>query len=101
MPVEKRIPQRKCIGCQVSKNKNELIRVVRSPTGEITIDHKGKKSGRGAYICHDANCLKKAAKAKRFERSLETSKSEQIICSLAEQIENEQQNPEKPTEVHV
>jgi len=86
MPAIKRIPQRKCIGCGVSKNKNELIRVVRSPENEISIDLRGKKSGRGAYICRDEDCLKKAVKAKRFDRSLETQISDEILESLLSQI---------------
>ena len=86
MPAIKRIPQRKCIGCGVSKNKSELIRVVRSPENEISIDLKGKKSGRGAYICRDEDCLKKAVKAKRFDRSLEVKISDDILESLLSQI---------------
>jgi len=86
MPAVKRIPQRKCVGCGVSKNKNELIRVVRSPENEISIDLKGKKSGRGAYICRDAACLKKAVKAKKFDRSLEVAISDEILESLSAQI---------------
>ena len=92
MPVIKRIPQRKCIGCGVSKNKSDLIRVVRSPedettgTSEISIDLRGKKSGRGAYICKDENCLKKAVKAKKFERSLEVTISDEILETLLRQI---------------
>ena len=86
MPAIKRIPHRKCIGCGVSKNKNDLIRVVRSPENEISIDLKGKKSGRGAYICKDENCLKKAVKAKKFDRSLEVSISDEIFESLLNQI---------------
>ena len=86
MPAIKRIPQRKCIGCGVSKNKSDLIRVVRSPENEISIDLKGKKSGRGAYICKDENCLKKAAKAKKFDRDLEVTISAEILESLLCQI---------------
>jgi len=88
MPAIKRIPQRKCIGCGVSKNKSDLIRVVRSPENEISIDLKGKKSGRGAYICRDENCLKKAVKAKRFDRSLEVNISDDILESLLNQIKD-------------
>ena len=86
MPVIKRIPQRKCIGCGVSKNKSDLIRVVRSPDNEISIDLKGKKSGRGAYICKDEDCLKKAVKAKRFDRNLEVKITDDILESLLKQI---------------
>ena len=86
MPTKKHIPQRKCLGCGISKNKSELIRVLRSPENEISIDLKGKKSGRGAYICKDENCLKKAVKAKRFDRNLEVKISEEILERLLEQI---------------
>jgi predicted RNA-binding protein YlxR (DUF448 family) len=86
MPVIKKMPQRKCVGCGNSKNKKELIRVVRSPEGELSIDLKGKKSGRGAYICKDEECLKKALKAKRFERSFEMKISEELAENLLNQI---------------
>jgi len=86
MPAIKRVPQRKCVGCGASKNKSDLIRVVRSPENEISIDLKGKKSGRGAYICKDEACLKKAAKAKKFDRNLETAVTDDILESLLDQI---------------
>jgi predicted RNA-binding protein YlxR (DUF448 family) len=88
----KKLPQRKCVGCGVSTNKSEMIRVVRSPEGEISVDLKGKKSGRGAYICKDEECLKKALKARKFERSLDIkiSDSEEFAENLLSQIrENE------------
>jgi len=91
MPAIKRIPQRKCVGCGVSKNKSDLIRVVRSPENEISIDLKGKKSGRGAYICKDEACLKKAVKAKKFDRSLEVKITDDILASLLGQINLENQ----------
>jgi len=90
MPAIKKIPQRKCVGCGVSKNKKDLIRVVRSPENEISIDLKGKKSGRGAYICKDENCLKKAVKAKRFEKNLEVAISPEILDALLQQLKSEQ-----------
>ena len=65
--MAKKLPERKCLGCMVSFPKSSLIRVVRSPEGEITLDTTGKKSGRGAYICKRAECLKKAVKRKRAE----------------------------------
>ena len=86
MPVIKRIPQRKCLGCGVSKNKSDLIRVVRSPENDISVDLRGKKSGRGAYICKDEDCLKKAVKAKRFDRSLDVRISDDILETLLNQI---------------
>ena len=94
MPVIKKIPQRKCVGCGTVKNKKDLIRVVRSPENEISIDLKGKKSGRGAYICKDENCLKKAVKAKRFEKNLEVEISPEILEALLQQLKSE---PEQET----
>ena len=70
---QKKVPMRKCIGCNESKTKKELVRIVRSPEGDISLDLTGKKSGRGAYICPEAECLKKARKAKRLERIFETA----------------------------
>lgn len=70
---QKKMPMRKCIGCNESKLKKELVRIVRAPEGDISLDLTGKKSGRGAYICADAECLKKARKAKRLERIFETA----------------------------
>lgn len=70
---QKKVPMRKCIGCNESKTKKELVRIVRSPEGDISLDLIGKKSGRGAYICPDAECLKKARKAKRLERIFESA----------------------------
>ena len=86
----RRQPQRRCVGCGVSKNKGDLIRVVRSPAAggdpELGIDLKGKKSGRGAYICRDEECLKKAVKARRFEKSFEMKISEELAENLLAQI---------------
>lgn len=64
----KKVPVRKCVGCMEQKTKKELVRVVRSAQGEISVDLTGKKAGRGAYLCPDAACLAKARKAKRLER---------------------------------
>lgn len=92
MPVKKQ-PLRKCAGCGESKPKRELVRVVKSPEGELSIDLTGKKNGRGAYICPDAECLKKARKAKRLERSFEMQVPDEIyerlekeLCANAEQV---------------
>lgn len=67
---QKKIPQRMCVGCQEMKNKKELLRIVRTPEGEIVIDSTGKKSGRGAYVCSNEACLNKAFKEKRLEKAL-------------------------------
>ena len=82
----RKIPQRKCVGCGTSKDKKELIRVVKTAEGEISVDLTGKKNGRGAYICHDVECLKKAKKAGRLERSFECQISEEIYDRLMQEI---------------
>lgn len=69
--MEKKIPLRKCVGCCEMKPKRELVRVVKSPEGEIALDKTGKKNGRGAYICPEKECLEKAKKAKRLEKALD------------------------------
>jgi predicted RNA-binding protein YlxR (DUF448 family) len=82
----RKIPMRMCSGCGESKPKAELVRVVRSPQGEIGIDLTGKKPGRGAYLCRCAECLKKARKSKRIDRSLETSISAAVYDALEEEL---------------
>ncbi len=81
----KKIPMRMCLGCGESKPKRELIRIVKSPEGEISLDFTGKKSGRGAYICKDDECLKKARKSRRFEKAF----SCRIDDNVYEVMENE------------
>lgn len=78
----KKIPERKCTGCNEKRPKKELIRIVRTPNGEIQLDDKGKISGRGVYICPDKKCFDKAKKAKRFERSLEVEIPEAVYAEL-------------------
>ena len=85
--MQKKIPMRQCLGCREMKPKRELIRVVRSPSGEITLDFKGKAQGRGAYLCPQAECLKKAARSRALERSLETAIPDEIYAQLSEQME--------------
>ena len=82
----KKIPQRMCLGCQERKKTKELIRIVRTPEGEIVIDPTGKKNGRGAYICPDLNCLEATIKSKRLEKSLEVEISDEVYQSLREQL---------------
>ena len=84
--MPKKIPQRTCMACQEKKDKRELVRIVRSPEGEISVDVTGKKPGRGAYICPNLECLNKVIKSKRLERSLETTISQEIYESLKEQL---------------
>ena len=85
--MPKKIPMRQCTGCREMKPKRELIRVVRSPENEIALDFKGKAQGRGAYVCHSQECLKKAIKSKALERSLEVSIPDEIYLQLKEQME--------------
>ena len=84
--VQKKIPMRQCLGCREMFPKRELIRVVRSPEGEITLDFKGKAPGRGAYLCPSAACLAKARKAKRLERTFEVPIPDGIYDRLTEEI---------------
>jgi predicted RNA-binding protein YlxR (DUF448 family) len=79
-------PMRRCTGCGEHFPKKELIRIVRTPEGEILLDEVGKKSGRGAYICKKASCLKKARKAKRLESSLLVSIPNEVYDRLEEEL---------------
>ena len=85
----RKIPLRKCIGCNTSKDKRELIRVVRNAEGEISIDTTGKKPGRGAYICKDAQCLKLARKGKKLDKAFEVAISEEIYDRLEQELADE------------
>ena len=85
--MPKSIPLRMCTGCHEHKPKKELIRVVRSPEGEISVDLTGKKSGRGAYICADPECLRKAIRQHSIERALEVSISQEIYDRLLSELE--------------
>ena len=86
------------MGCGEKKPKKELLRVVRTPEGEILIDVKGKLSGRGVHICPKLGCLEKAKKAKRFERSLETAIPEDVYASLEQSLKELVESGD-PTEV--
>ncbi|MBQ9945912.1 MAG: YlxR family protein [Clostridia bacterium] len=86
---QRKIPMRKCTGCNEMKPKKELVRIVRSPEGEISMDLTGKKSGRGAYICKDVNCLNSARKAKRLERAFECTVPEEVYAKLEGEIKDE------------
>lgn len=74
----RKIPERQCLGCNAHKPKRELLRVVKTPEGEILLDFTGKKSGRGAYICRDVACLRKARKSGRIERSLNVKVPDEV-----------------------
>ena len=83
---QRKIPLRRCTGCNEQKPKKELVRIVRSPQGEIALDRVGKMPGRGAYLCPSAQCLAKARKAKRLERALDQPVPEEVYARLAQQI---------------
>ncbi|MBR0446192.1 MAG: YlxR family protein [Oscillospiraceae bacterium] len=85
--MQKKIPQRQCMGCRERKAKRELIRVVRLTDGNVSLDFSGKLNGRGAYICPSSECLQKARKAKALERSLETEVPEQVYERLNKELE--------------
>lgn len=82
----KKTPQRKCVGCNEMKDKKVLLRIVRSPEGEISLDLTGKKAGRGAYVCHSKECITKAVKEKRLERALEKPISDEVYAKLLEDL---------------
>ena len=84
--MPKKIPLRQCLGCREMKPKRELIRVVRSPEGEISLDFKGKKPGRGAYVCPDSACLAKARKSRALERAFETAIPPEVYDQLEQQM---------------
>ena len=85
-PSQKKIPVRRCVGCGEHLPKAELVRVLRTPEGEVVLDLTGKKSGRGAYICKKAACFKKARKSRRFETSLECSIPDEVYDRMEEEI---------------
>ena len=86
MQKVKKIPQRQCVGCREMKNKKELIRVVRSSEGEISLDFNGKKPGRGAYVCPSGECLKKARKSRALERAFDMAIPAEVYDQLEQQM---------------
>lgn len=85
--MPKKIPMRQCLGCREMKPKRELIRVVRSPEGEISLDFRGKKPGRGAYVCPNMECLKRVRNAKALERAFSTQIPADVFDALEAQME--------------
>ena len=86
--TNKKIPLRKCVGCQEEKSKKDLIRVIKTPEEDVLLDTTGRKNGRGAYICPNRDCLVKAMKSKALERSLKTSIPDEILDSLKKEMDN-------------
>ena len=85
--MPKKIPMRQCLGCREHKPKKELIRVVRSPEGEVSLDFKGKLPGRGAYVCPLPACLAKARKSRALERAFEITLPPEVYEALEQQME--------------
>ena len=85
----KKPPIRQCIGCREQKPKNELLRVVRTPEGTVLLDFRGKVSGRGAYLCRNTDCLKRAIKSRALERNLEVPIPEELRERLLSEMEAE------------
>ena len=84
--MPKKIPMRQCLGCREMKPKGELIRVVRSPEGDISLDFRGKKPGRGAYLCPNPNCLARARKGRAIERAFSAQVDPEVYQALEEQM---------------
>jgi predicted RNA-binding protein YlxR (DUF448 family) len=85
--MQKKIPQRQCMGCRERKNKRDMLRVVRGTDGAVTLDFGGKLNGRGAYVCPDPECLKKARKTRALERCLETPIPEDVYDRMEKEME--------------
>ena len=85
--MPKKIPMRQCLGCREQKAKTELLRVVRSPEGSVSLDFRGKAPGRGAYICRSGECLKRAVRSRALERSLGAPIPEEVYERLREELE--------------
>lgn len=83
----KKIPMRQCVGCREMKPKKELVRVVKSPEGVISMDLKGKAPGRGAYVCRNLECLRRAIKSKALERGFDTAIPQEVYDRLQTELE--------------
>ena len=83
---KRKIPERQCLGCNEHKPKGELLRVVRTPEGEVCLDFRGKMNGRGAYICRNADCLKKACKSRRIDRNLACEIPEEVYDRMEREL---------------
>ena len=85
--MQKKIPQRQCMGCRERKPKRDMIRIVRTPEGAVNLDFGGKMNGRGAYICPNPECLRKVQKSKALDRSLEVTIPDEVYERLAKEME--------------
>lgn len=87
MGQTKKIPQRKCVGCQEMRNKKELLRILRTEDGQVILDTTGRKNGRGAYLCYSKECFERAVKSKSLERALKTAVSAETYAALKKEID--------------
>ena len=87
MTMQKKIPQRQCMGCRERKDKKAMLRVVRGTDGVVSLDFSGKLNGRGAYVCPDPECLKKAQKSKALERCLEAEIPQEVYDRMVREME--------------
>ena len=85
--MQKKIPQRQCMGCRERKEKRAMLRVVRGTDGAVTLDFSGKLNGRGAYVCPDSECLKKAQKSRALERCLEVPIPQEVYDRMVREME--------------
>ena len=86
MTVQKKMPERLCIGCQTVHPKKELVRIVRSPEGVFSVDFKGKMPGRGAYVCHKPECFDAAVKRRRFEKAFQGPMDAAVLAALRAEL---------------
>ena len=86
MQKPRKIPQRMCVGCRQKRHKKDLLRVVRTPEGQLVLDATGKKSGRGAYVCHDVACLQRARKTRALERAFETAIPPEVYDAMEAEL---------------
>ena len=87
-PAPKKIPVRQCVGCREHRPKRELVRVVRSPEGNVSLDFSGKANGRGAYLCRNPECLRKAMKARALERAFDAQVPNEVFLRLEKELKN-------------
>ena len=88
--MQKKIPQRQCMGCRERKDKRAMLRVVRGTAGSVSLDFSGKLNGRGAYVCPDPECLKKAQRSRALERCLETPIPQEVYDRMVKEMEGQQ-----------
>ena len=88
MKPAKKVPMRQCLGCREHKPKRELVRIVRSPEGQVSLDRSGRMNGRGAYLCRNPECLRRAVKAKALERAFETAVPDEVLERLESELEH-------------